>query len=90
MKHVYKFLAGGIGIGVLVASFLMVFFRTFDPQTRVVYDGLGRVLTEPPLWAKVFLTEEAAWAGLGWHLLDIVWFFGGIGLAIFLFNLGDD
>ena len=69
MNIVYKFLAGVIGVAVLVASVLTYFVRTFD-KTGVVYDGFGRVP--------------------GWHMVDVVWFFGGIGLVIFLLDLGDN
>ncbi len=43
-----------------------------------MFDGLGRELTEPPLWMRWLIVDRRQWAGLGWHLIDIVVFFGGL------------
>ena len=90
MKKIYKILSGIITIAVLVAAFRAYFLRSVDLRNQIVYDGLGRVLSEPPLWARFFVTEEKAWAGIGWHLIDITWFFGGLCIAFWLYSLADD
>jgi hypothetical protein len=89
MKFFYRFLGSVAGILVLVASILAYYVKSIDTELGVVYDGLGRVLYEPPWWVRLFITEEPVWAGVGWHLFDIVWFFGGIAIAIWLFNKGE-
>lgn len=62
------------------------FIRSVDLETGIVYDGLGRTLSEPPLWASLFISSEHSWAGLGWHLFDIIWFFGGMYTAFNLYE----
>lgn len=78
MKRMAKVLAAGIALTVVVAAFMAYFMRSIDIENRIVYDGLGRMLSEPPVWAQIFITSEPAWAGVGWHLIDIGWFFGGL------------
>jgi len=90
MKTIYKLFSGVVAIAVVVAAFKAYFLRSVDLKNQIVYDGLGRVLSEPPLWAKFLITDEKAWAGLGWHLIDIIWFFGGLYLAFWIYSLADD
>ena len=90
LQTLSRFFAVIIGIAVFIAAFMAYFIRTIDTNTRIVYDGLGRQLSEPPIWAKVLITSENSWAGFGWHALDIVCFFGGLALAFGLFSLGEN
>lgn len=90
MKTIYKLLAGVVAIAVVVAAFKAYFLRIADLKNQIVYDGLGRVLSEPPLWAKFLITDEKVWAGLGWHLIDIIWFFGGLYIAFWIYSLAHD
>lgn len=90
MKTVYKALSVIVGLSVFVAAVLAHFLRSVDIENQIIYDGLGRVLTEPPAWAKMFFTSDYEWAGLGWLIADAVWFFGGFGLAIWLYSLGSE
>jgi hypothetical protein len=75
LKSITKILSIIIGISILLLVFRAYFIRTLNTYTGQTYDGLGRVLTEPPVWAKIFITSENSWAGLGWHLLDFFWVF---------------
>jgi len=81
MRKVSRVLAGMILVAVVTAAFLAVFIRFTDASHGTTYDGLGRSLSEPPALARMFLTREALWAGFAWHLLDLVWFFGGFAAA---------
>ena len=90
MKSIYKVLAGVITIAVLVTAFKAYFLRSVDLKNQIVYDGLNRVLSEPPMLAQIFITEENVWAGIGWHLIDIVWFFGGLFLAFSLYSKSEE
>ena len=90
MKFIGKVLASGIAMTVVVAAFLAYFIRTVDIENRIVYDGLGRMLSEPPVWAQIFITPEPVWAGLGWHLIDILFFFGGLFAAYKLYEWSED
>ena len=89
LKLFSRIAAAAIAISVFIAAFMAYFIRSFEKETKTVYDGLGRQLTEPPTWAKIFITSENSWAGLGWHALDFVWFFGGLALAFGLYGLGE-
>lgn len=90
MNFLYKALAIILGLCIAVATALAYMVRRVDTEISVVYDGLGRVLIEPPIWARFLLTEERVWAGAGWHLLDILWFFGGFAIALWLYGLSED
>lgn len=70
----------------IYASFMAFFVRSFDKNTHALTDGLGRILTEPPFWAKAIITDQPVWAGTGWHILDAIWFFGGLYLAYLLYD----
>lgn len=87
MKTIYKFLSATVALSVLIAAFMAYFMRSVSEGQ--VFDGLGRPLSEPPLWAKFFLTGESSWAGFGWHVIDIIWFFGGIAIAYWLYSLSE-
>lgn len=89
MKTIYKILAACVALSVLVAGVLAYFIRKIDVDRQIVFDGLGRVLFEPPRWARIFI-DQPAWAGAAWHLLDIIVFFGGLFLAFWLYGLGQD
>ncbi|MDB4282742.1 hypothetical protein OAK89_03025 [Akkermansiaceae bacterium] len=89
LKLFSKISAAVIAISVFIAGIMAVFIRSVDIESKAVYDGLGRELSDPPIWAKLFITSENSWAGLGWHALDLVWFFGGLALAFGLYGLGE-
>jgi hypothetical protein len=80
-RRALNLLAAIIAISVMITATFAYVVRSVDLDEGLTYDGLGRLLSEPPLWASVFVTREPVWAGLGWHLLDILWFFGGLYLA---------
>lgn len=63
---------------VLVAAFL-AFFTTGQST-----DGLGRPLTESPVVMRFFFGQDRSWAGWGWFVADMIWFWGGLGLGISL------
>lgn len=86
MKFLAKALGAIIALTVVAVAFMAYFMRSVDIENQVVYDGLGRILSEPPIWAQIFITSEHVWAGLGWHLIDIVWFFGGLFVAYKLYE----
>ena len=90
MKIIYKILSGGIAIAVMISAFMAYFMRTLNLQNQILYDGLGRQLSEPPLLVKMFITQEPVWAGFGWHLFDLIWFWSGLALAYFLFSLSEE
>ena len=90
MKTIYKLISGAIAVGVLVTAFRAYFLRSVDSKNQIAYDGLGRVLSEPPMWAKFLITDEKVWAGIGWHLIDTLWFFGGLFLAFWIYYLAED
>jgi len=79
MIKVKNYMRAFLIVSIFTASLLAVFIRTNDADGRI-YDGLGRELSSPPVWATFFFTDEYLWAGLAWHIVDSIWFIGGITL----------
>jgi len=88
-KKIYKALGILLFVVIAIAAFLAFIMQTHIAGTGGGYDGLGRTLSTPPLWAQTFVGREP-WPGLGWRLFDSVWFFGGLYLAFSLYFKGDD
>lgn len=88
LRLLSKILGVAVGLSVLAAATMAYFVSSVDPATGAAYDGLGRILSRPPLWAQMLVTEENRWAGLLWHIADVVWFFGGIWLSYLFFDWG--
>ena len=84
-KQIYTAIAAAILIVVITLSALAFFIISVDPESSAVYDGLGRPLVEAPAWAKLFIREDR-WAGLGWRLIDMLWLWGGLISAFFIYG----
>lgn len=70
---------------VLVAAFL-AYFVTGPGLT----DGLGRQLTESPILMRFLFGQERLWAGAVWFAVDLIVFWGGLALGIYLLGVGED
>jgi hypothetical protein len=81
--YVTRILALCLLLCLLLAAFLAQGVVKWEPATGTVYDGFGRLLTKTPAWAIVVRADQ--WAGLGWRIFDMVWFWGGLYLAFRLF-----
>ena len=68
----------------------MAYFVISVDSVSGATDGLGRTLSKPPVWARFFFETGNSWAGLGWHLLDCIWFFGGLAIAFKLYGYSVD
>lgn len=77
--------AVGIGLGVIFAAFLAYFIVA--KQSSYWVDGLGRPLVTAPWLARLVFGTNKEWAGWSWFFVDLLWFWGGIGLAFFLGSL---
>lgn len=86
LTMLYKILAACVVVAVIAATVLAFFIVEVDPAQKTIYDGLGRVLVPVPGWAGIVIREDH-WAGLGWRLVDMVWFWGGLFIALVLFLL---
>ena len=78
-------IAVGVGLGVFVAGILAYF--SVAKQSTYWVDGLGRPLVSAPWVALLVFGTNKEWAGWTWFFLDLLWFWGGIGLAFFLGSL---
>jgi len=78
LNKLRAFLGVGICIAVLVAAFL-AFFTTGQST-----DGLGRPLVQSPVIMRFLFGQDRLWAGLGWFLADLIWFWGGLALGVAL------
>lgn len=85
MRRMLIPLAVGVGIGVFVASFLGYFLVA--KQGTYWVDGLGRPLFSAPWPARLVFGANKEWAGWSWFFVDLLWFWGGLGLAFFLGSL---
>jgi len=78
------------GIILFISGFLAYFVRSYDAQTGIYYDGLGRGLELVPTFARIFLTPESLWAGWGYFILDAIIFWGSIGIGGLILSKAND
>ena len=88
MKKVIGFLGVAIIITVFIVGFVAYFVFSFDPSMGVTFDGLGRRLSESPWFMRLLFGEERLWAGWKWFILDMVIFWGSIGIGGALVSWG--
>lgn len=88
-KLILKIAITIIGLGNFLTSISVFSVRRLNLETHTFYDGLGRMLYEPPVWIKLFFGINQ-WAGSGWHLFDLFWFWGSIFLMYKLHKWGED
>jgi hypothetical protein len=68
-----------------VAAFLAYF--TVAKESPYWVDGLERPLHTAPWLARLVFGTDKEWAGWSWFCLDLLWFWGGISLAVFVGSL---
>lgn len=88
MKKVIGYIGVALFVVVFIAGFLGYFITSVDPQSRTMYDGLGRPLSESPFFIRLVFGQERLWAGWGWFIVDLVIFWGGVGLGFSLAKYG--
>tara|TARA_Y100001970_G_scaffold239145_1_gene300849 strand:- start:100 stop:351 length:252 start_codon:yes stop_codon:yes gene_type:complete len=72
MDKIKKIFTGLYALSIFIGVFLAYFVRSSDGT-----DGLGRQLYDSPGLMKFFWGEEY-WAGFGWFVFDMIYFWGGI------------
>jgi hypothetical protein len=82
MRRVLIPIAAGVALGVIVTGVLAFFMISKESMGWV--DGLGRPLVPAPWLARLVFGASREWAGWFWFLADLVWFWGGLGIAFFL------
>ena len=84
--------AGIIAITVVYLAFKAYFARQVvtseDGLLKKTLDGLGRELSNVPFPATLIVSDPQ-WAGFGWFIIDFIVFFGGLGLAFFIYGSGN-
>lgn len=88
MQKAVGFLGIAIIVCILIAGIIAYFIFSFDPQTHVTYDGFGRQLYESPWLMRILLGEDRLWPGWLWFFLDMVIFWGGVGVGWSLISWG--
>ena len=73
----------------LVSAFIAYFIRTYDSASATFYDGFGRELSQTPAFLKLVLGQNYMWSGWVWFALDMVIFWGLIGLGLLIQNASD-
>ena len=90
MRKLSTYLGVAILIFVFVIGAAAYMVTSFNVDTQQWWDGLGRPLTESPWLMQVLLGEERLWAGWFWFIVDMIIFWGSIGVAIVFIKLGED
>ncbi len=75
-------------VGILVLAFIAYFVSSYDPITGAMSDGLGRPLERAPFLAQLVFGEDDLWAGWGYFIVDMIVFWGGLGIGFGLIKLG--
>lgn len=84
-RLVFKISGALIAMSLIVCSIFAWFIQVEDRELGLLFDGFNRELTEVPDWA--FFIRDDVWAGFGWRLFDLVWFWGGLFVVFKLFSL---
>ncbi len=80
-----RFLGIALFVGILGAGFMAYFVTGPGPS-----DGLGRPLTESPLLVRFLFGQDRLWPGYLWFIVDLVVFWGGLGLSFWLVSIVGD
>jgi len=83
-----KIICGIWLVVVLILAFLAYSVRGTDSGTWT--DGLGRPLSDTPLFMRLFTGGSTEWAGWGWYLFDMVFFWGSVGTAMTVLSKSSD
>lgn len=79
-KLLYGVIIAGAVVG-LVLGFLAYYVRSFNQATGTYFDGLGRQLDLAPFFIRFVFWNDSLWAGWGYFTIDMVVFWGGIGVG---------
>jgi hypothetical protein len=89
-KFIAKLLYGVViveAIAGFILGFLAYFVRSLDSNTGLYFDGLGRQLQLAPFVARFVLGTDSLWPGWLFFTLDLVVFWGGMGIGYVLITL---
>ncbi|MGA9768163.1 MAG: hypothetical protein WBV94_03930 [Blastocatellia bacterium] len=67
----------------LIFGFFAYFVTSQNKSTGAYYDGLGRLLSASPSFMRLIFGEERLWAGWSWFVVEMVVFWGWMGLWVF-------
>lgn len=62
----------------------------YNPTSGETFDGFGRQLTDSPWFMRIIFSEDKEWVGWKWFFLDIIIFWGSIGIGMHLIKIGED
>lgn len=82
--YLFATIATVFGIGVLYYTFIAYF--VFSVKDGYQYDGLNRLLYEPP-WFVNLVYPGMQFPGYGYFVLDLVVFWGGVAIFYGLINI---
>lgn len=68
--YALKTLSVALAAGLIMSIFLAYFTATYNEGKT--FDFFGRELSKPPVLVRVFITDENRWAGMWWHIGDLV------------------
>lgn len=76
-------------IAILVLGFKAYFMIEVGDNGQII-DGLGRKLTEAPVFVRMFFWSDRLWTGVKWFILDVVMFWVCIFLGHILLSLAQE
>lgn len=81
-----KCVVGVLFVGLLIGGFIAYFMTSYDQPNDVYRDGFGRAKSETPGLVRFIFGQESTWTGWFWFIGDMVIFWGGLYLCLFLVN----
>jgi len=78
----------GIWIITLLVCGFLAYFVTSRNEGGIC-DGLGRHLSEAPIFARIFFGQDRMWTGWGWFVGDMVIFWGSLAAIMGIFSRMD-
>lgn len=73
---------------VFITGFIAYFVFSFDPRTKITFDGFGCQLYESLWFMRLIFGQNRLRAGWVWFIGDIIIFWGGIEFGISLAGWG--
>lgn len=76
------------GIITMVFGFgwALLAFLQFSTGVGGLKDGLGRILMPSPFFIRMVFGTDRLWAGFHWFIIDLLIFWGCIGLGALILN----
>lgn len=79
----------GLGVVALFLCAFLAYFVISRDKAGNFYDGLGRPLDVSPAFVRFLFGQERLWAGWTWFIVEMIVFWGWIGLSVSAYKWSD-